>query len=150
MAEFLMRPFLPTPRQTNLLLLLGFAALGLAIYLRHAVLDADFLAIVCLPDKTRATCFARSLLAEFSGLQVFGGVALVFAAIHFWRPELRLFAVAMIGAIFGLLLGNVPVSAFAAAVLVISFARPQRANTQAQTPQAPPQSTMPASSRKTH
>ncbi len=39
-----MHPFLPTPRQTNLLLLLAFTTIGVALYLRILVVESDALA----------------------------------------------------------------------------------------------------------
>lgn len=145
-----MRPFPPSPRQINLLILLGFSALGAALYLRNALLDADALAAACFAGAPRAACTARAVLAELSEMQLFGGVALIAAVLHFARPRLAAFAVALAAAILGLFLGNAGAAAFAAAFLVMAFARVPPAGRRAPAPGAPPPATTPASSRTIH
>ena len=149
-AAFAMRPFLPTPRQTNLLILLGFCALGAGLYLRHSILDAAPLATACLAGMARGSCVLRRFLVELYELQFFGGVALIAAAAHFIRPRAVVFAAALAAAILGLFLHNVVPSAFAVSILVMAFARTPRVGTRKTRPAAPPQTTRPASSRTTH
>jgi hypothetical protein len=54
----------------------------------------------------------------------FGTVAIGAAVLHLIRPSLVLFAIALTAGAFGIVLYNVDLSALAAAVLILSFARP--------------------------
>jgi hypothetical protein len=142
-----MHPFLPTPRETNFLLLLGFLTLGAAIYLRQSLSDTEALAALCIGGSPRPACSLYRFLTELSALEFFGVVALFAAALHFWRPEIKLFSVALVATILGLFLGNIGVSAFAAAILVVAFARPVNASKRGKGQSGPPPSTTRASSR---
>jgi hypothetical protein len=51
-------------------------------------------------------------------------LALAAAVLNLIRPQLALFAIALMAGGFGIVLYNVALSAFAAALLVLSFARP--------------------------
>jgi hypothetical protein len=153
MAAFAMRPFVPSPRETNLLVVLGFAALGYGLYLRHSVVDAPTLELACAAGLPRASCFLRRAVTDFREMQLFGGVALVAAIAHFIKPRLLAFAIALCAAIFGLLLANDALSAIAIGLLVISFARPvrhSRASRPQQAPIVPSPTIAPASSKTSH
>jgi len=145
-----MYPFLPTPRQTNLLLLLAFATIGAALYLRISIVESDILAAACFAGAERASCGLRRLIFELYALEVFGGVALIAATVHFFKPDAMAFGTALCAAILGLFLNNVVPSAFAAAILVMSFARPVRGGRPRQAPRTARRATPPASSRATH
>lgn len=145
-----MYPFLPTPRQTNLLLLLGFATIGAALYLRISIVESDTLSAACFAGVERASCDLRQLILELYALEVFGGVALIAATVHFFKPEAMTFGIALCAAIMGLFLNNVVPSAFAAAILVMSLARPARGGRPRPAQRAVPRATPPASSRETH
>ncbi len=144
-----MRPFLPTPRQTNWLLLLGFGAFAAALHLRQSLLEFEPLIASCASGAPLAACGLRRAVLELSGLQLFGGISLIAAALHFHRPRLVLFAVALCAGAAGLLWGNATAAAAAAALLTLSFARPQ-GDRQMPAPPAPPPATTPASSRTIH
>jgi hypothetical protein len=126
MAAFAMRLFLPTPRETNLLVVLGCAALGCGLYLRHMIVDSSALELACAAGLPRASCILRRAVIDFHEMELFGGVALVAAIVHFVNPRLIPFAIAMCAAILGLLLANNELSAIAIGGLVVSFARPVR------------------------
>lgn len=145
-----MHPFMPTPRQTNLLLLLAFTSIGTALYLRLSIVESDTLAAACFAGAGRASCGLRRLVLELYALEVFGGVALIAAAVHFIRPDVAAFGIALCAAILGLFLDNVVPSAFAAAALIMSFARPARGGRPRPARRAAPPATPPASSRAIH
>jgi hypothetical protein len=145
-----MRLFLPSPRQTNFLIILGFAAAGAALYTRHAIIDSSVLAAACADGSVLAGCWVRRFIVELGELQFFGGAALVAAILHFLRPRVTMFAGALTAAVFGLLLGNPEASAFATAIIVLAFARPVRASKPAPAPAAPLPPAPPASSKTIH
>jgi hypothetical protein len=153
MAAFPMRPFLPTPRETNLLVVLGFAALGCGLYLRHAIVDAPTLELACAAGLPRVSCALRRAVSDFREMQLFGGIAIVAAISHFVRPRLVAFAVALCAAIFGLLLANNELSAIAIGLLVVSFARAVRHSRTSKpqpVPTVPSPTIAPASSKSSH
>lgn len=144
-----MPPFLPAPRQTNWLILLGFSALAATIYVRHTILEAEALTQICAGGAPLAMCGVRRAILELSALGVFGGVAVILAVLHFARPQTGLFAAALFVTVLGFIWGNPVASAFAAAVLTIAFARP-RASSRRPAPSASPPATTPANSRTIH
>jgi hypothetical protein len=145
-----MHPFLPTPRQTNLLLLLAFTSIGAALYLRLSIVESDTLAAACFAGAGRASCALRRLIVELYALEFFGGVALIAATVHFFRPHALTFGVALCAAILGLFLNNVVPSAFSVAILVMSFARPVQGGRPRPMRRTAKPATPPASSRAIH
>jgi hypothetical protein len=55
---------------------------------------------------------------------VYGSVALIAALIQLWRPNAVVFGVGIVFALLGLVLYNTRLAALAAALLVLSLARP--------------------------
>jgi divalent metal cation (Fe/Co/Zn/Cd) transporter len=145
-----MHPFLPTPRQTNFLLLLGFVSIGVGLYLRLQLVGSEPLAAACFAGLARASCELRRFILELYVLEVFGGIALIASAVHFVRPDVATFSVALCAAILGLFLHNVVPSAFAAAILVMSFARPVRGGRPRRVRREAPRATPPANSKVIH
>lgn len=145
-----MASFMPTARQTSALVLLGCATLGYGLYLRLSVLDAPELAAVCEAGLPRAVCTLRRIVFEFQDLQLFAGAAIAAAAYHFFRPALTLLTIALVASLLGLTVGDVGVSAFAVAVLVMSFVRPAPASSSMPASDISPPATAPASSRTSH
>jgi hypothetical protein len=145
-----MHPFLPAPRQTNFLLLLAFTSIGAALYLRLSIVESDTLAAACFAGAGRASCGLRRLILELYGLEVFGGVALIAATVHFFRPDVLAFGIALCAAILGLFLNNVVPSAFAVAILIMGFARPARGGKPRPMRRTAQPATPPASSRAIH
>jgi hypothetical protein len=148
-----MRPFLPTPRETNLLVVLGCAALGYGLYLRHMIVDSSTLELACAAGLPRASCMLRRAVIDFQEMELFGGGALVAAIAHFAKPRLIAFAIAMCAAILGSVLANNELSAIAIGVLVVSFARPvrhSRASRPLPAPTIPAPTISPASSKTSH
>jgi len=145
-----MRLFLPTPRETNLLILLGFAAFGYALYLRILVVDTPAIEVACAEGLVRMVCGLRRTVIELTDLQFFGGVALVCSVVHFIRPRFATLATGLVAALFGLILRNTGVSALAMAILIMGFARPVYVDRPRRAEAAGTRTTAPASSRQFH
>ena len=116
--------FLPTARRTNWLLIIGFLALGEALYLRYTVMENSTASLACQGGLNTWLCATFRLVIVLYPYQVFGAVALVAALLNLIRPSLVLFAVALAVAAFGIVLHNADLSALTAGVLILSFARP--------------------------
>lgn len=116
--------FLPTARQTNWLLIVGFLAVGEGLYLRHMAIENSNVALACQDGLKTWLCDAWRLSILLFNHQVFGAVALGVALLNLIRPSLVLVGLAIAAAGFGVVLHNVDLSALAAGVLVLSLARP--------------------------
>jgi len=124
------RPFLPTARQTNALLTIGFLTLGYALYLRYLVIEQSTVGLPCEAGLPTWLCLARTVTIALFNYNVFGALALSAAVVNFIRPSLVLFALGLAAAAFGIVLYNVAASSLAVALLILSFARPQTAEGQ--------------------
>ncbi len=120
-------PFLPTPRQVNLLLTVGLLSLGYALYLRYLVIEQSAVGLACDAGLTTWLCWTRKLVIALFNHSVFGVLAVGAATLNLWRPSLPPLMVAVAAAGFGIVLYNVGLSSMAVALLILSLARPQRA-----------------------
>jgi len=118
------RLFLPTARQTNWLLIVGFLSVGYAIYLRYLAIEYAPVALACQGGMQSALCTTFRTVIVFFNYSVFGWVALVAALLNLVRPSMVLVTVALAAAGFGLVMHNAGLCALAAALLVLSLARP--------------------------
>jgi hypothetical protein len=118
-----MKLFLPSARATNVLLVVGFAALGYAIYLRYMALEQSTVGLACGAGLDTWLCFSRKTATVLFQNSVFGISALVIAAINLLRPTLVLFAVALAIACIGVVLYNIVLSSLAIGLLILSLAR---------------------------
>jgi hypothetical protein len=116
--------FLPTPRQTNVLLVLGFLSLGYALYLRYLVIEQSSVSLACEAGLQTWLCASRRVVTFLFRHGVFGWAAIAAAALNFFRPSAMLFALGLATAAFGIVLYNVGLSALAITLLLLSFARP--------------------------
>ena len=121
-----MRLFLPSARQTNWLLIVGFLSLGYALYLRYLVIEQPTVGLACEGGLRTWLCGTRRLAIALFTHSVFGWLALAAAALNLIRPHLVLLGIGMAAAGFGIVLYNVSMSAFAVALLILSLARPVR------------------------
>src|SRR5437764_1334197 len=96
--------FRPTPRETNGLLIVGFCALGYALYLRYLVIEQPPVALACEAGLRTWTCSARGLATTLFNHSAFGAIALAIAILNFVRPSVVLFAAALAAAALGLVL----------------------------------------------
>ncbi len=115
--------FLPTARQVNLLLAVGFLSLGEALYLRYLAIENSNVSLACQAGLDTWLCSTFRLTIILFTYQVFGGVALAAALLNLLRPSLVLVVLALAAAAFGIVLHNTDLSALAAAVLILSLAR---------------------------
>ena len=118
------RLFLPSARQTNWLLIVGFVAVGEALYMRYLAIEYAPVALACQGGLQSTLCTAFRLVIVLYNHGVFGWTALVAALLNLIRPSIVLMSVALAAAGFGLVMHNAGLSGLAAALLVLSLARP--------------------------
>ncbi|MBV8791923.1 MAG: hypothetical protein JO237_07685 [Pseudolabrys sp.] len=118
-----MKLFLPSARATNILLVIGFCALGYAFYLRYLVIELSTVGLACNTGLDTWLCLTRRVVTALFQHSVFGTAAIVIATINLCHPSLVLFAAALAAAAFGIVLYNVALSGLAVALLVFSLAR---------------------------
>jgi hypothetical protein len=118
-----MRLFLPSARATNWLLIVGFGALGYALYMRYLGIENTQVGLACAAGLDTWMCRSRHIVVALFEHSVFGTAALIVAAVHFLRPTLVVFALALALTCLGVVLYNVGLSSVAAALLVLSLAR---------------------------
>jgi len=116
--------FRPTAGQTNWLLVVAFLAVGEALYLRYMAMENSTVSLACQGGLRTWLCGAFRLSTTLYGYQVFGGVALLAAALNLLRPSIVLVAFTLAVAAFGVVLHNADLSALAAGLLIVSLARP--------------------------
>jgi hypothetical protein len=119
--------FLPTARQTNWLLVIGFLSVGYALYLRYTAIEVPVVALACQAGLDTSLCLARKIATALFQHSVFGAIAVGAAVLNLLRPSIVLVTVALAAAGLGIVLYNVTLSAFAVALLILSLARPAAA-----------------------
>ena len=117
------RLFLPTARQTNWLLVIGFLALGEALYLRYLAIEYATVALACQAGLCTWLCATFRLVIILFNNAVFGWVALAAALINLLRPAIVWVSIALAAAGFGLVLHNADLSGLAVALLIVSLGR---------------------------
>jgi hypothetical protein len=118
------RLFLPSARELNWLLIVGFLATGYALYLRYLAIEQPAVALSCEAGLSTWLCTMRGIATWLFRHDVFGSVALIAALINMIRPSVVLVAASLAVGGFGIVLYNVDLSALAAALLLLSLARP--------------------------
>ena len=118
------RLFLPTARQTNWLLLIGLLALGEALYLRYLAIEYAQVSLACQAGLDTWLCGTFRLVIVLYNYSVFGWVAFAAALLNLLRPSIVLVSVGLAAAAFGLVLHNAGLAGLAAALLILSLARP--------------------------
>src|SRR5262245_41582633 len=116
--------FLPTARQTNWLLLLVLLSLGEALYLRYLAIEYAQVSLACQAGLDTWLCATFRLVIVLFNYSAFGWVALGAALLNLLRPSILLVAVALAATAFGLVLHNANLAGVAAALLMLSLARP--------------------------
>jgi hypothetical protein len=119
-------PFRLTPYQVQWLLVVGFMAVGYAIYLRYLAIEFSSVALACDAGTAAQTtlCTARLVATYLFKNSVFGTTALIIAALHLIRPSIVLLTGGLIAAGFGIVLYNIGLSGLAIGLLILGFARP--------------------------
>ncbi len=118
-----MKLFLPSPRATNILLIIGFCSVGYALYLRYLVIEQSSVSLACEGGLNTWLCFTRKVVTALFRNSAFGFLALAAAALNLLRPSLVLTAIALAAAGFGIVLYNVGLAGIAVALLILSLAR---------------------------
>ena len=116
--------FLPTARQANWLISIGFLALGYALYLRYWGIENTPLGLACDAGLGTWLCLIRRVVYTFGAHLVFGWIAVGAAVINLIRPSPAIFAITLAASAFGLVLYNAGLAGLAAGLLIMSFARP--------------------------
>jgi hypothetical protein len=115
--------FLPTARQANWLLVIGFLAFGEALYLRYLAIEYAPVSLACQAGLETWLCATFRLVIILFNHSVFGWSALAAALLNLARPSIVLVSIALAAACFGLVLHNANLSALAVALLILSLAR---------------------------
>src|ERR1700735_999346 len=92
--------FLPTARQINWLLVVGFLALGQALYLRYMAIENNTVSLACQAGLRTWVCDTFRLTIVLFNHNVFGWVALAAAALNLFRPSIVLVTLALAAAAF--------------------------------------------------
>ncbi len=117
------RLFLPSPRATNILLVVGFGALGYALYVRYMGIEQSAIGLACNAGLDTWMCTQRRVLAALFDRAIIGWAAVIIAAVNLLRPTLVVFGLGLAIASIGVVLYNVMLSALAIGLLLLSFAR---------------------------
>jgi hypothetical protein len=118
------RLFLPSARQTNWLLIVGFLSLGEALYLRYLGIENSQMSLACRAGLNTWVCSTLKLLIDLFMHSVLGWAAIAAALLNLMRPSVVVLSFALIATAFGLVLHNTGLSGLAAALLMLSLARP--------------------------
>jgi hypothetical protein len=120
-----MRPlFAPSARQLNVIIPVGLIVLGYALYMRYLVIQQTSVGLACDGGLATSLCTMRKVVIGLHQHGVFGTLAAGAAILNLIRPSVALFSIGMVFAALGVVLYNVELSALAAALLIMSFARP--------------------------
>jgi len=118
------RTFLPTARQLNWLLIVGFSSVGYALYLRYLAIELSTISLACEGGLDTWLCLTRRVVIALFKHWVFGTIAVAAAILNLIRPSVVSFSIGLAAAGFGIVLYNTALSALAAALLILSLARP--------------------------
>jgi hypothetical protein len=116
--------FLPTPRQTNWLLIVAFLSVGEAVYIRYMAMENTNVELACQAGLGTWLCSTFRLSMILYKHEVFGALALAGALLNLIRPSIVLATLTLAAAGFGVVLHNADLAALAAGVLMLSLARP--------------------------
>src|SRR5581483_6046310 len=121
------RLFLPSPRQTNWLLIVAFLSVGEAMYIRYLAIENLNVELACQSGLQTWLCSTFRISIMLFNYGIFGAVALIAALLNLIRPSVVLMSVALATAGLGIVLHNAALSALAAGILMLSLARPASA-----------------------
>ena len=116
--------FVPTARQTNWLLCVGFLSVGYALWLRYRAIEFSPVSLECQAGLDTWLCGSFRIAIVLYNYTVFGAVAVGAALIHLLRPSIAMFSIALAAAGFGIVMHNPMLSGLAGALLIVSLARP--------------------------
>ena len=125
-SEFAMpsRLYKPTERQVCWLFIVGFLAVGEALYLRYLAIENAPVSLACQAGHSSWLCSTFRLIITLYNYAVFGWIALLAALLNLIRPSIILISTALAAAGFGLVLHNAGLAGLAVGVVILSLARP--------------------------
>jgi hypothetical protein len=118
------RLFAPSAAALNWVIAIGFVSLGYAMYLRYLVIEQPSVGLACDAGLKTWLCLSRKVAVALLENYVFGWVSLGAAGLALIRPSVPLFTIGLAATAFGIVLNNASLSGFAAALLIMCFARP--------------------------
>ncbi len=118
------RLFRPSAAALNWVITVGFLSVGYAIYLRYLVIEQTQIGLACDAGLRSWQCLSRTVVSALFENEVFGWVSLGAAVLTLIRPVVPLFTIGLAASAFGIVLHNGGLSGLAAALLIMSFARP--------------------------
>lgn len=117
-------PFRVSALQVQWLLVVGFVAVGYALYLRYLAIENSQVALACDAGLQTWLCKTRLTATWLFRHSVFGGAAVVIAVLHVIRPSIVTLTAGLLLAAAGIVLYNVVLSGLAVGLLILGFARP--------------------------
>lgn len=118
------QPFRLTPYQVQWILVVGFLAIGYALYLRYMAIEFATVRLECDAGLQTMLCKTRLTITYLFKNYVFGIAALVIALLHVIRPSIVTLTAGLIAACFGIVLYNIGLSGIAIGLLILGFSRP--------------------------
>ena len=119
-----MQTFLPSARQANWLVIVGFLAVGEALYVRYLAIEHAPVSLACQGGQNTWLCMTFHAAIALYNKSAFGSVALGAAVLNLVRPSIVLMTIAIASAGMGLVLHNAGLAGLAAGLLILSLARP--------------------------
>jgi hypothetical protein len=114
----------PTLRQAICLAILALAALTYGFWMRYQVIEQSAVGIACEAGGANWLCASRRTAIALFTPEAFGIVALGASLLNLLRPSVIFWGIALLAGGAGLVLYNTALSALAAALLILSLARP--------------------------
>lgn len=110
-------------RQVQWVMLVGFASVGYALYLRYLAVEFSQVALACDNGLNTWLCTARSVATSVFRNSGFGLAALAAGLLNLVHPSVVLLTVGVAAAGFGIVLYNVMLSGLAIGLMLLAFAR---------------------------
>ena len=114
----------PTSRQAACLAAIALAALSYGFFMRYQVIEQSAVGIACEGNGATWLCASRRTAIALFTPEAFGIVALGAALLNLLRPSVIFWGIALLSGGAGIVLYNTALSALAAALLLLSLARP--------------------------
>src|SRR5262249_41128665 len=119
-----MQTFVPTARQTSWLLIVGFLAVGEALYVRYLAIEHAPVSLACQGWLNTWLCMTFHAAIALYNKSACGWSALIAAVRTVVRPSIVLMTIAIAAGGIGLVLHNAGWAGPAAGLLIMSLARP--------------------------
>ena len=117
-------PFRLSALQVQWLMVVGFATVGYALYLRYLAIENSQVALACDAGLQTWLCKTRLTATWLFRHNVFGVTAVVIAVLHVMRPSIVTLTAGLAAAGAGIVLYNITLSGLAVGLLLLGFSRP--------------------------